>query len=226
MKGIFITGTDTGIGKTIVTCGIALSLKAKGLDVGIMKPIETGCNPNPEDALFYKTMLQLDDTLNTICPIQLKAPLAPSVAAEQENKVISLSHITDTYKKLSQEHDFILVEGAGGLMVPVLDDILMAHLPVILKIPIILVAGNKLGGINHTLLSYHYAEAIGLKVLAIILNIPTQQIGIAEKTNYNTLRKLIDHTPLFETPFITNTNDKQGYSIHFDHIVESLSIGR
>ncbi|MDH5680690.1 MAG: dethiobiotin synthase, partial [Spirochaetota bacterium] len=161
MPGLFITGTDTGVGKTIVTCGLGLSLKGMGYNVGVMKPIETGCEPDPQDALFLRTMLELSDPLETICPIQLRAPLSPKVAAQQENVSISLQTMTDNYAKLSETKDIILVEGAGGLMVPVLDDLYMAHLAVILKIPVIIVAGNRLGGINHSLLSLHYAEAIG-----------------------------------------------------------------
>ena len=222
MKGIFITGTDTGIGKTIVTCGIALGLRDKGVNVGVMKPIETGCDPIAADTLFYKKMLDLSDELDIICPIQLKHPLAPMMAAEIENKEISLDLIIKTYKKLCEEKDIILVEGAGGLMVPILDDLLMSHLAVILKLPIILVVGNKLGSINHTLLTYHYAEAIGLKVKMIIINSLTKEESLAEKTNFDMLRKLLSNVAIYKTGFIDNVNIKSFYSKEFDNIVKSL----
>ncbi|MDH4127298.1 MAG: dethiobiotin synthase [Spirochaetota bacterium] len=218
MKDFFITGTDTGIGKTIVTCGIAVTLKDKGINVGIMKPIETGCNPIANDATFYRRMLNLEDALENICPIQLKHPLAPIIAAELEKKEISLDVIINTYKKLSGEKEILLVEGAGGLMVPIFDDLVMAHLAVILKLPIILVVGNRLGCINHALLSFHYAEAIGLKVLMIILNSITKDETITEKTNFDILRKLIPNIPIYKTGFISDIYNNFLYKKEFHNI--------
>ncbi len=222
MKGVFITGTDTGVGKTIVTCGLALALKEKGVEPGIMKPIETGCVPYAEDALFFKDMLNIPKSLNEICPIQLKLPLSPLAASELGNKRFSLAPIINIFGKLAKEKDFVLVEGAGGLMVPIFKDFLMAHLASLLDLPIIIVVGNRLGGINHTLLSFHYAQAIHLKVLAILINPLTQEEGLAEESNLDMLRKLITDTPIYKTPFITDLQNKSVYGEGFSEIVNDL----
>ncbi len=222
MKGVFITGTDTGVGKTIVTCGLALALKKKGIDLGVMKPIETGADPYAEDALFFKDMLDLSNPLNEICPVQFKLPLAPLAASELENKQFSLAPIINTFSKMAKEKDFVFVEGAGGLMVPIFQDFLMAHLANLLDLPIIIVVGNRLGGINHTLLSYHYAQAIGLRVLAILINPLTEETGLTEESNFEMLRKLITDTPVFKTPFITDKQDKLAYGKGFSKIADMI----
>ncbi len=222
MNGVFITGTDTGVGKTIVTCGLALALKDRGMNPGVMKPIETGSDPYAEDALFFKDMLDLSNPLNEICPIQFKLPLAPLAASELENKKFSLAPIINTFSKMSKEKDFVFVEGAGGLMVPIFQDFLMAHLANLLDLPIIIVVGNRLGGINHTLLSFHYAQAIGLKVIAILINPLTKETGLAEESNFDMLRKLITDTPIYKTPFIADIQCKSIYGKEFSRIVDKI----
>ena len=118
--GIFITGTDTEIGKTVVAGGLAAALKAAGVNVGVMKPIASGGIERKghlvsEDAIFLKGAAQVDDALDLINPICLRPPLAPSVAAAIEGVSIDLRQIDEAFAELCQRHEFIVVEGVGGL---------------------------------------------------------------------------------------------------------------
>lgn len=208
---VFITGTDTGIGKTIVTTGLALALKNSAYSFSVFKAIETGCNPEPHDTLFYKNQLGLEKSVNEICPIQLKNPLAPSVASEIEFQEISLNLLINEYHKQKQLYDYFLVEGAGGLLVPILDGFTMADLALILNLPIVIIVGNKLGAINHALLTYHYAQAKGLRILAVLLNPLYPDLSLAEKTNLMELNKYIQDIPLMECPFVYDIHNKLSY---------------
>jgi len=122
-KGFFITGTDTGVGKTFVTAGIAAVLKEKGIDVGVMKPVETGCNEKsgklePQDAISLKNAAGVNDDIDLINPYRFKAALAPSIASKLEGKVVDLNRIKECYEVLLSKHQLMLVEGAGGVLVP------------------------------------------------------------------------------------------------------------
>src|SRR5262245_25304596 len=125
-KGLFITGTDTGVGKTIVTGAIAAYLKSQKVNIGVMKPVESGClcdaNKSPHlirpDSLFLKKMAKAGDLLDLINPYFFEAPLAPEIAASLEKKAISLDKIFSSFQVLSKFHTTLLVEGAGGLLVP------------------------------------------------------------------------------------------------------------
>ncbi|MBI5892390.1 MAG: dethiobiotin synthase [Deltaproteobacteria bacterium] len=179
-KGLFITGTDTGVGKTFVTSLIVKALKEKGIDVGVMKPVETGCRIKngilkPSDALFLKKIADIDDNLDIINPYRFKEPVTPSAAARKNNRQIKLSKIRDCYKKLASRHDFIVVEGAGGLLVPLNSKETIADLIKLLKLPVIIVAASRLGAINHTLLTVRCAKQLGIKIHGIIFNNITEQ---------------------------------------------------
>lgn len=181
LNGIFITGTDTGIGKTIVAGGIVAYLKESGVNIGVMKPISSG---GTEDAEFLKQIANLDDPLSLINPIALKNPLAPSVAAELEGIEIDLSSIEKVYNQLKNKYDLLVVEGVGGIAVPLFKDILVTHLIRQLNLPIIIVGHLGLGTINHTMLSVAFAKQANLQILGIILNSTHNYTpGLAEQTN-------------------------------------------
>ena len=181
LNGIFITGTDTGIGKTIVAGGIVAYLKESGVNIGVMKPISSG---GTEDAEFLKQIANLDDPLSLINPIALKNPLAPSVAAELEGIEIDLSSIEKVYNQLKNKYDLLVVEGVGGIAVPLFKDILVTHLIRQLNLPIIIVGHLGLGTISHTMLSVAFAKQANLQILGIILNSTHNYTpGLAEQTN-------------------------------------------
>ena len=188
LNGIFITGTDTGIGKTIVAGGIAAYLKQCSVNVGVMKPISSG---GTEDAEFLKQIANLDDHLSLINPIVLKKPLAPSVAAELEGTEIDFSSIEKAYNKLKYKYDLLVVEGVGGIAVPLYKDILVTHLIKQLDLPIIIVGHLGLGTINHTLLTVAFAKQANLQILGIILNTTYHYLpGLPEQTNPDEIERI------------------------------------
>jgi len=174
-KGWFITGTDTGVGKTAVACMIAACLKRRGMDVGVMKPIATGGMRTAtglvsEDARALAAVAGVEDPYPLINPVGYEAPLAPSVAAREAQRGVDLLAVWRAYETLRQRHPVMIVEGVGGIMVPITDGFFVADMAQMIGLPLIVVARAGLGTINHTLLTLECARAKGLTVLGIILN--------------------------------------------------------
>ena len=166
-RGIFVTGTDTEIGKTAITAGLAAVLKRRGINAGVMKPISAG---GRADAKLLKRAARSDQPLDTINPIYLRDPLSPNIAARREEKILDLAPVFDAFNHLSKIHDYLLVEGVGGLLVPITDDFLVADLAARLDLPLLIVARAALGTINHTLLTIEAARARGLQINSVIYN--------------------------------------------------------
>ncbi len=197
-----ITGTDTGVGKTSVSCGLAAALAARGLQVGVLKPAETGCPPEaPHDAALLKFFSGCSADLQTICPFVLRDPLAPMVAARRQTIEVSLQIIEDAYQRISTTHDFTLVEGAGGLLVPIATGADYATLALRLNIPIVVVVASRLGAINHALLTIRHALSLGVRVAGYIVNFPTSNTDIAADTNVEVLYELLGQS-LGVVPFL------------------------
>jgi dethiobiotin synthetase len=178
----FITGTDTGVGKTHVTTLLLRQLRHQGIRAAAMKPIACGFDGR-NDARTYHRIMKKEVPLDIINPIHFRSPLAPSVAARIEHRRINMMTIRNAYAHLAARYSLILVEGAGGLMVPVKRDYFMADLARDMNLPVIVIARLGLGTINHTLLTVRQAKAIGLHVAGIILNDTTGNRGLAERTN-------------------------------------------
>jgi len=207
MKSFFITGTDTGVGKTLVGGGIAGALRRSGKRVGVLKPFESGCanlggELVPEDALFLKNISGCTEDIEVICPYRMEHPLAPGVAAEIEGVFIDLERVRSCFKALEEKYETVLVEGAGGLMVPVTSDLLTSDLIKMLGLPIIIVSRLSLGTINHTLLTVKHALACGISVAGIILNQITPENGKAEETNSGVIKRFSGIPILGQIPFI------------------------
>jgi dethiobiotin synthetase len=189
-RGIFITGTDTGIGKTHVTAALLTELRRRGISAAAFKPIACG-KGGRHDAEIYAAIMNHEQPFDVINPIYLRHPLAPSVAAELEHKRIDLRKILRTYQQLAANYDVVLVEGAGGLLVPIREDYFVADLAKTLKLPLLIVARLGLGTINHTLLTVRQANAHGLKIAGLVLNNTAgSRRGLAERTNIRALPKL------------------------------------
>lgn len=186
--GIFITGTDTGVGKTVVAAGLAMALKARGIKVGVMKPVATGCEGTdhrlvPMDAVYLLEAGQNEYPALT-CPSRYRNPLAPSVAAVLEKREVDLTAIIQAYKEMQKHYDFIIVEGVGGLLVPLKQNYYVANLIREFKLPLVIVARPGLGTINHTLLTIDAALIRGFELRGIIFNrFPTGNYSLAEMTN-------------------------------------------
>ena len=185
-KGIFITGTDTGIGKTAVSSVIALLLRQHGVNVGVMKPVTSGCSETDgrlvsDDAELLCWAAGTDSRDPDTAPYILRQPISPSMAAEQDGVRIDFHVIKEAYDRLAHKHDFVIVEGAGGLMVPLAGGLLIADLAAHLSLPLLVVTRPNLGTINHTLLTTFAARQMGLAVKGIVINNYPSQPAQAEE---------------------------------------------
>ncbi len=182
MKTIFIAGTDTGVGKTVVSGGLAAALKIKGYKVAVMKPVACG---SLEDSNFLKACAGSNDPIDLVTPIYLKSPLSPNVAAEIEKKKIDVRKIAAAARKLKQKkYDYLIVEGCGGLLVPVTSDFFVVDMIKMLKADTIVVSRSGLGAINHSLLSLEILRARKIRPLGVIFNrLSGGPMSVPEKTN-------------------------------------------
>ena len=171
--GVFVTGTDTGVGKTLVAAGLALFCRGHGLQVGVMKPCETGVGDAQQpgaDARLLRWAAGSGDADELLAPYRLPQPLAPAAAAEHAGVKIEPQLIVDRYAGICAGKDLVIVEGAGGLMVPLRGGFLVADLVRQLNIPLLVVARPSLGTINHTLLTVFAARAMELPVAGVVIN--------------------------------------------------------
>ncbi|PWQ96384.1 dethiobiotin synthase [Leucothrix arctica] len=175
MKGLFVTGTDTDVGKTWVGRLIVQALIEKGAKLQPRKPIESGWPTNIDkvtstDAWHLANAANKLDQLDTICPNRFPAPLSPVRAARMVNQSLSLDKVAKQCLDNLQHDDFLYVEGAGGFYSPLVEDGLNADLASKLKLPIVLVANNRLGCMNHILMTHEAMQNRDLNLLAVILN--------------------------------------------------------
>ncbi len=183
--GLFITGTDTGVGKTIVTAALARALRLRGVQVGVMKPVTSGCLERngeliSEDAelLAWAAGIDVDED---VAPYRLREPIVPVDAAKKDRVKIDFAHIKACYDRLQSRYDFVLVEGAGGLMVPLNGGFLIADLVNHLSLPLLVVARPGLGTINHSVLTCFSASQIGIDVKGVVVNRFPSQPTLAEQ---------------------------------------------
>ena len=174
-KGVFVTGCDTGVGKTVIAGAIAASMKAHGLDVGVMKPVASGAKEIEnklvsEDAVYLKKIIDSTDDDTLVNPILHKPPIAPTIAASKAGIPIDIDKIMKAYKALTNRHDFVVVEGVGGLMVPIDDTLFVADLARKMDLALVIVTRDYLGAINHTLLTIEYARNRNLRIKGIVIN--------------------------------------------------------
>lgn len=194
-QSILITGTDTGIGKTTVSCVIAAGLRAAGHRVGVFKPAETGCprvdgDPVPQDAQLLRFFADCRLPLSEICVYPLRDPLAPLMAARREGVVVSVDAIVQRHARIASAHDVTLIEGAGGLLVPIGEGCNFVHLAQQLRAALVVVVGNRLGAINHALLTLDHARSAGLPILGYVMNTLSPNPDLAADTNHDLLQEL------------------------------------
>ena len=188
-SGLFVTGTDTGVGKTLVACALAAALRARGIDVGAMKPVETGIGPGgPADARALADAAGAGDPLETVCPQRFALAAAPAVAAAHAGRCVDLAAIRRAFDALKSRHEWLVVEGAGGLLVPLRDDFTMGELARELGLPLLVVARAALGTINHTRLTLEAAAARGLRVAGVVISHGPVPIAAADAANLGALR--------------------------------------
>jgi dethiobiotin synthetase len=190
---LFVTGTDTGVGKTAVACALARGARRAGLRVRVLKPVETGCARGPGGALVPADALALaeaagdDAPLERLCPWRLELPAAPEVAAAAAGESLELAPIAEALEAARKDADLVLVEGAGGLLVPILPGLDMAGLAGRFALPLVVVARAALGTLNHTLLTLEAAHARGLRVLGVAVSHTTAVHSPADRRNLDLL---------------------------------------
>ena len=175
--GVFITGTDTGVGKTVVTAAIVVALKAHGINVGIMKPIVTGLetpHSPPSDPAWLMSVTGVQDSPSLVTPYRFRLAASPLVAATHEHVSLDLTRITQAFQALATQRDCVLVEGIGGVLVPITKDLFVADLIKRLGLSVLVVARASLGSINHTLLTLECLRSRGVPILGLIFNTPAR----------------------------------------------------
>jgi len=205
-KAVFVTGTDTHVGKTVATAVLGTLFKDKGWDVGIMKPVQCG----GKDAQFLRELLEVNDPLEEINPYHAKEALSPQLAFERAKTSVKISRIKDLFEKLRQRHDILIVEGAGGLCVPIKPNVFVSDLIRELDIEVVIVSRLGLGTINHTLLTVRQAQAEGLNVKGVLFTADqSRPKGIPEKTNPTAVKRWSGVRVLGEIPHLKTVTAAQ-----------------
>ena len=174
MVGLFVTGTDTGVGKTVVTGALAAVLRADGVDVGVAKPVQSGAERNDldGDTAVLRALSGVPDSTDQINAYAFSEPLAPLIASRRAGVGVEIDRCIELVEALARTHTAVLVEGAGGLHVPVGEHWTMADLMIRLCLPVLVVARATLGTINHTVLTVEAIRARGLRVAGVVINGP------------------------------------------------------
>lgn len=215
LRRMGITGTDTGIGKTVVTCALAARARQLGLRVAAMKPVESGIEERPvsiagqlSDADRLRAACGNVHDLHLVRPYCLVEPLAPMVAAQRAGVTLDLQVLDEARAALEHGQELLLVEGAGGLLVPITNTVSYAGLFARWECEVVLVAGNRLGVLNHVLLTVQAVEQSGLPLAGVVLtSINDHDPTVSEATNYDVLCQLLPHTRMLRFPWVDRVDD-------------------
>jgi dethiobiotin synthetase len=223
-KCIFVTGTDTAVGKTLVAAALAASLRKQGKNVGVMKPVTTGIGSKDTDILMKASGVK--DNRSLVNPYRLHEPLSPHLASTLESVDIDIEWIIEVYRELCKRHDYLVIEGAGGILVALKERFFMGDLIKMVGVPLVVVSRPTLGTLNHTLLTVNYAKSQNIPVKGIIINYRRDwKRRIAEETNPRELEKLTGINILGEIPYIKGLRfTKSGIDNLADVFMESVDI--
>jgi len=218
--GCFVTGSDTRAGKTVVACAIVRALCARGIDVGVLKPIETGVGEaGPLDAIALREAAGSFEPIDAICPQQFPLPAAPTVAAKHAQRPVDLDAIDRAFARCAAQHDFVLAEGAGGLLVPAAEGVSMADLAKRFDLPLIVAVRAALGTINHTLLSLEAAAARGLDLLGVVISHVDGELSAADRANLEHLRSALGDRLIGEIPPLATGSAPTPDAIDIDRVL-------
>jgi dethiobiotin synthetase len=216
LKSFFITGTDTDVGKTYVTAGLATTFREMGIDVGVMKPFAAGTAQKKgfksEDVKILSAAAQVSDPENLVNPQFFPIPASPYTAWKNLKIKPKISSILTGFKKLSILHEMILVEGMGGIMTPVLKDYFIANLIKVMRIPAVIVARSKVGTINHTIMTVRMCEKYKIPIKGIIIN-DFDLDGYNVDELKRDLKNLLGVPVLGHIPFIDDLSDSSVHKI-------------
>ena len=218
LNGIFVTGTDTGVGKTIVSAALLCALRNRGVDAVYMKPVQTGCRrragklsaPDLEEVCKISGINPPEAEKKIMAPCRFRLAASPHLAAALEKRNIRIPEIMKAFARLKSRHDFVITEGAGGILAPLTRKKTMLDLARALKLPVIVVARPGLGTINHTLLTLRELRRSKLEVLGVIINHAARgRKTIVEKDNLATIARLGKTRIMAELPFIRKSHSRQ-----------------
>ena len=214
-NGLFVTGTDTGVGKTLVTGGIAAVLRQQGLKVGVFKPIASGCRNDgmliSDDTEFLALCADADYSLSVITPVTYKTPAAPITCVGIEGRPIDYEEIAAAYTYLCDHTDVVLVEGIGGAMVPIDQEHTVLDLAVEFNLPTVIVARPNLGTINHSLLTIEAVRNAGLPVAGLVISgYNAFEADIAEETSPDVICGFSRTNLLSIVPFDEESSVEEG----------------
>jgi dethiobiotin synthetase len=227
MSGVFVTGTDTGVGKTIVATGIAGAMRKDGIDVGVMKPIATGIPQGngfrSSDAELLAKISGSKDSENEINPVFLPLEASPLAASKALNIDIKLDEIFSAFKRLADKHDFVIVEGIGGVMVPVKQNYYVIDMIKEMNLPVLIVSRAALGTLNHTVLTVRACKEYDLNIAGIVLN-GVRNDNFAEKTASELIRDLTEIFVIGSIPFVDGLDASNVVDLVSRHVKYDLLI--
>ncbi|MGC8660412.1 MAG: dethiobiotin synthase [Desulfomonilaceae bacterium] len=207
MSGIFITGADTNVGKTIVTTGLTCFLRKLGIDCVALKPVETGCELRngelfPADGNMLWRASGKSISLDEVTPFRFSLPAAPYRAAVSQDSRLKTSDLVEHIRTIEETHEIVIVEGAGGLFVPIEEKRMFVDLIKELGFPVVLVTRSKLGTINHTMLSVEALVTRKLNISGVILSECDETKGPEEEYTPKDIARMIFPIPFFKLPFL------------------------
>jgi len=215
LKSLFITGTDTDVGKTYITAGLAVAIRKIGIDVGVMKPFAAGSAQKKgyksEDIEILSRAAMVCDPENLVNPQFFKIPASPYTAWKKLKTKPKISTVLSSFKKLTKLHDMILVEGMGGIMTPILKNYYVTNLIKEMKIPTVIVTRSKVGTVNHTIMTVKMCEKYKIPIKGIIINNFDKGYTIKDLTR--DLENLTGVKVLGSIPFIRDMGDESLYRI-------------
>tara|TARA_B110000263_G_scaffold98476_1_gene86013 strand:- start:2589 stop:3284 length:696 start_codon:yes stop_codon:yes gene_type:complete len=216
MKSIFITGTDTDVGKTCVTASIARLMHEQNIDVGVMKPFASGVDSSSggisDDVKILIEYSGVSDKAETVNPYFFAIPSSPFDASKQLNVDIDLSLIYDTFKELSSKHDLVLVEGIGGILTPILNNFFLIDLIKKLDLETLIVTNSKTGSVNHTLLTFDSCKRLDIPMSGFIINQITKE-GYSIENLTTQIEQLTSKPVLATTSYIENFSFEEYFKI-------------
>jgi len=225
-RGVFITGTDTGVGKTIVTAAVVTALTAKGINTGVMKPIVTGvgeCTAGLPDPDWLTTITGLCDPPDLIAPYRFRTAAAPLIAAARDGQAIEPARIIGAFQALSARHDCVVVEGIGGVIVPITPDFFIADLARQMGLPVLIVARAGLGSINHTLLTLECLRSRGAPILGLIFNHTARPPSVPDESDtIQTILRLSGLRSFGELPYCAGL--PATWTEHRDTLITRLDV--
>ncbi|MCC5467603.1 dethiobiotin synthase [Pelosinus baikalensis] len=228
MAGLFITATDTEVGKTVITGAIAAALRGRGCDVGVMKPVASGGvadrmgNIMAEDAAFLMQAAGIDsEESRLVNPVCLAPALTPAVAAAISGVTINIQDFITSFQQLTQLHNPVIVEGVGGIVAPLWKKYTVADLMAELALPVIVVVRPNLGTINHTVLTVEYGRSRGLDIAGIIINGWKQDhAGILETSNEEYIKEMTGLPILGKFPYAPGISVPKGKTAGLAQLAE------